>query len=200
MLTIPDMTAAIENRAEGRYEVAINNNISELVLPPTEIDFTVLRLKRVNQKRAGWRTVLIAAFPFNLEKIQLAFRWAADVRDLLAEPQTADLYMFMAMEGITSEDAARLEADDRFCRKVVVREQESVDSFLDRGFLATLSPSDSTNTISDPLLASLNAMVLEHSWAERHLDTWRELLLSGRPSGDIAEALKVTAYRDEDPQ
>ncbi|MDI3324346.1 hypothetical protein QKW35_08150 [Pontibacterium granulatum] len=199
MLTIPDMAAAIEKRAEGRYEVAISN-MFELVSPSTEIDSTVLRLKRVNQGGAGWRTVLIAAFPFDLAKIQIAFRWAADVRDLLEEPQTADLYMFMAIEGITSEDAARLEADDRFCRKIVVREQEDVDSFLDRGFLATLSPSGSTDTISDPLLASLGSMVQVHSWVEPHLDTWRELLLSGRPGGDIAEALKVTAYGDEDSQ
>jgi hypothetical protein len=64
--------------------------------------------------------------------------------------------MFMLIEGIASEDAARLETDDRFCRKVVVREGEDTDSFLDRSFLATLSPSGSSDSISDPLLASLN--------------------------------------------
>lgn len=70
--------------------------------------------------------MLIAAIPYDLEKIQGAFRWAADVRDTLAEPQTADLYMFMLIDGVASEDAARLETDDRFCRKVVVREGKAL--------------------------------------------------------------------------
>lgn len=199
MLTIPEMTEAILKRAEGRYEVSLSDTF-ELTSPLTEIASTAMQLKRVNQDGAGWRTVLIAAFPFDSAKIQGAFRWAADVRDVLAEPQTADLYMFMLIEGIASEDAARLETDDRFCRKVVVREQEDVDSFLDRSFLATLSPSGSSDNISDPLLASLSSLGLVHSWVVPHLETWRELLLSGKSGVDIAEALKVAAFGDEDCQ
>lgn len=199
MLTIPEMVAAISKRAEGRYEVSLSETF-ELASPSIEIDSSTLQLKRVNQERAGWRTVLIAAFPFDSAKIQGAFRWAADVRDMLAEPQTADLYMFMLIEGIASEDAARLETDDRFCRKVVVREQEDTGSFLDRSFLATLSPAGSSDNISDPLLASLGSLGLAHSWVVPHLDAWRELLLSGKSGGDIAEALKVEAFGDEDSQ
>lgn len=196
MLTISEMTAAISKRAEGRYEVYLPNKF-ELALPPNEIDSATVQLKRINREGAGWRTVLIVAFPFGLAKIQGAFRWAADVRDLLAEPQTADLYMFMLIEGIASEDAARLETDDRFCRKIVAKEQEDVDSVLDRSFLATLSPAGSSDTISDPLLASLGSLGREHSWVVPHLDTWRELLLSGKSGGDIADDLKVTVFGGE---
>lgn len=199
MLTIPEMVAAISKRAEGRYEVALSD-MFELASPSIEINSTAVQLKRVNQEGAGWRTVLIAAFPFDSAKIQGAFRWAADVRDMLAEPQTTDLYMFMLIGGIASEDAARLETDDRFCRKVVVREEEDTDSFLDRSFLATLSPAGNSDNISDPLLSSLSALALAHSWIEPHLDTWRELLLSGRSGGEIAEALKAAAFGDEDSQ
>ena len=199
MLTILEITEAISKRAEGRYEVSLSETF-EFALPPNEIDSATVQLKRINREGAGWRTVLIAAFPFDLAKIQGAFRWAADVRDLLAEPQTADLYMFMLIDGLTSEDAARLEADDRFCRKIVAREQEDVDSFLDRSFLAALSPVGSSDTISDPLLASLGSLGQAHSWVVPHLDTWRELLLSGKTGVDIAEDLKVTAFGEEDSQ
>lgn len=199
MLTIPEMVAAISKRAEGRYEVSLSDTL-ELESPLIEIDSTTVQLKRVNQEGAGWRTVLIVAFTYDQAKILDAFRWAADVRDMLAEPQTADLYMFMLIDGIASEDAARLETDDRFCRKVVVREQEDVDSFLDRSFLATLSPASSSDNISDPLLASLDSLGVAHSWVVPHLDTWRELLLSGKSGSDIAEALKVAAFGDEDSQ
>lgn len=199
MLIIPEVIAAISKRAEGRYEISLSDTF-ELTSPSIEFDSTTVQLKRVNKEGAGWRTVLIAAFPFDSPKIQAAFRWAADVRDMLAEPQTADLYMFMLIEGIASEDAARLETDDRFCRKVVVREQEDTDSFLDRSFLATLSPAGGSSNINDPLLASLGSLGLAHSWVVPHLETWRELLLSGKSSGDIAEALKVAAFGDEDSQ
>lgn len=199
MLTISEMVAAISKRAEGRYEILLSKNF-ELASPSAEFESTTVQLKRVNQEGAGWRTVLIAAFPFDSAKIQGAFRWAADVRDMLVEPQTADLYMFMLIEGIASEDAARLETDDRFCRKIVVREQEDVSSFLDRSFLATLSPAGSANDISDPVLASLNSLAIAHSWVVPHLEVWRELLLSGRTGSDIAEALKVAAFGEENSQ
>ncbi|MGE6117741.1 ABC-three component system middle component 1 [Aeromonas salmonicida] len=199
MLTIPEMVAAISKRAEGRYEVSVSE-MFEPVSPLIEIDSAMVQLKRANRGGAGWRTVLISAFPFDLAKIQGAFRWAADVRDMLAEPQTADLYMFMLIKGIASEDAARLETDDRFCRKVVVREQEDVDSFLDRTFLATLSPAGNPDNISDPVLASLGSLSFAHPWVKPHIETLRELLLSGQSGVDIAEALKVAAFGDEDSQ
>ncbi|RVU51115.1 hypothetical protein DT385_03620 [Pseudomonas syringae] len=197
MLTISEMVEAISNRAEGRYEVAYPDSV-ELPSPLAEIASAGMQLKRVNQEGAGWRTVLIAALPYDVSKIQGAFRWAADVRDMLPEPQTADLYMFMLIEGVASEDAARLETDDRFCRKVVVREGEDAGSFLDRSFLATLSIPGSSDSISDPLSASLSALVLAHTWVKPHRDEWRELLLSGKSGGEIAEALRVSAFGEED--
>jgi len=199
MVTIPEMVAAILTRAEDRYEVSYPDSF-EVATPMAEIDSAVIQLRRVNRDRAGWRTVLIAAIPYDLAKIQSAFRWAADVRDTLAEPQTADLYMFMLIEGVASEDAARLETDDRFCRKVVVREGENADSFLDRSFLATLSPSGSSDNINDPLLASMGTLGLTHSWVLPHLDVWRELLLSGKSGSDVADALRVAAFGEEDSQ
>ncbi|WP_447870446.1 ABC-three component system middle component 1 [Serratia fonticola] len=199
MPTIPEIVTAILKRAEDRYEVSLPDAF-ELVSPSIEIDFNAVQLKRINREGAGWRTVLITAFPFDSAKIQGAFRWAADVRDMLAEPLTADLYMFMLIEGIASEDAARLETDDRFCRKVVIRGHEDIDSFLNRSFLASLTPAEGSNDISDPLLASLASLSQTHSWVKPHLETWRELLLSEKSGDDIVKALRVAAFGDEDFQ
>lgn len=197
MVTIHELVAAISNRAEQRYKVALTDTVEAAMAPP-EIDCQVLQLKRINQESAGWRTVLITALPFETLKIQTAFRWAADVRDMLPEPQTADLYMFMLFDNIPSEDAARIETDDRFCRKVVVREEEEVGSFLDRSFLACLSPTGSSEDISDPLLAALGSLELKHPWVEPHINTWRELLLSGTSASDIADALKASVIANEE--
>lgn len=197
MLTISEMLKAISNRAQGRYEVRDSVSVE---LPSPSIGFTTaaVQLKRVNRDSAGWRTVLIAALTDEEANIQEAFRWAADARDSLPEPQTADLYMFMLIDGVASEDAARLETDDRFCRKVVVREGEAADSFLDRSFLASLSTPGGLDSISDPLSAALNALVGAHSWVEPHQNNWRELLLSGGSGGEIAEALRSSAFGRED--
>lgn len=199
MIKISELVSAIRQRAEGRYEVAAPQTV-DLATPLAEIEFQTIQLKRVNQEGAGWRTVLIAAFPFELANIQGAFRWAADVRDMLPEPQTADLYMFLLIDGVAYEDAARLETDDRFCRKVVAREQEDVSSFLDRSFLASLAPIGSSDGITDPLLAALESLKKAHSWVEPHLPEWHGLLLSGMAGADIAEALKRVAYGEEDFQ
>lgn len=139
MPTIQELVTAITKRAKGRYEVHFPD-VDEMVSPSIDIGMTAIQLRRINRENAGWRTVLITAFPSNVDNIQSAFRWAADIRDILAEPQTADLYMFMLIDGVESEDAARFETDDRFCRKVVLRKQEDIDSFLDRSFLASLTP------------------------------------------------------------
>ncbi|RAW92057.1 ABC-three component system middle component 1 [Photorhabdus laumondii] len=199
MPTIQELVTAITKRAEGRYEVHLPN-ADEMVSPSIDIGITAIQLKRINRENAGWRTVLITAFPSNLDNIQSAFRWAADIRDQLAEPQTADLYMFMLIDGIESEDAARFETDDRFCRKVVLREQEDIDSFLDRSFLASLTPARGGNDISDPLLASLSSMCQAHTWVKPHLETWRELLLSEKSGDEIVNLLKDMTFGEKDFQ
>ncbi|QXW42683.1 ABC-three component system middle component 1 [Pseudomonas amygdali] len=199
MLTIDQVVTAILARAENRYEVHFPS-ASEVAGPWADIKSIAVQLKRLNRESAGWRTVLITELSYESRKVQDAFRWAADVRDNLAEPQTADLYMFMLIEEIASEDAARLETDDRFCRKVVVREDENVESFLDRSFLATLSPSGSLESISDPLLGSLSTLGLTHSWVVPHLEAWRDLLLSGKSGNEVADALKIVAFSEEGSQ
>lgn len=199
MPTIQELVTAITRRAEGRYEVCLPD-VDAMVSPPIDIGMTAIQLRRINRENAGWRTVLITAFPSNLDNIQSAFRWAADIRDILAEPQTADLYMFMLIDGVESEDAARFETDDRFCRKVVLRKQEDIDSFLDRSFLASLTPARGGNDISDPLLTSLNSMCQAHSWVEPHLETWRELLLSEKSGDEIVNSLRDMAFGEKDFQ
>ncbi|EPP7461942.1 ABC-three component system middle component 1 [Escherichia coli] len=199
MPTIQELVTAITKRAKGRYEVHFPD-VDEMVSPSIDIGMTAIQLRRINRENAGWRTVLITAFPSKVDNIQSAFRWAADIRDILAEPQTADLYMFMLIDGVESEDAARFETDDRFCRKVVFRKQEDIDSFLDRSFLASLTPARGGNDISDPLLASLNSMGQAHSWVEPHLETWRELLLSEKSGDEIVNALRDMMFGEKDFQ
>lgn len=199
MPTIQELITAVTQRAEGRYEIHLPD-ADERISPSINFAVATIRLKRLNRVHAGWRTVLVTAFPVDQAKIQSAFRWAADVRDTLAEPQTADLYMFMLIEGIESEDAARFETDDRFCREILLREGEDIDSFLDRSFLASLTPARVGSDISDPLLASLNAVSRAHPWAEPHIEDWRKLLLSEKTGDEVVQSLRTETFGDKDSQ
>lgn len=186
MLTLQELTGAIIQRVEGRYDVD-TRDVKELMLPEVERDSHVVRLKRSHMERAGWRTVLLIELP--LTALQAANQWAADVRDVLPEPETADLYMFLIISGIAKDDAARIETDDRFCRKVVVRESEAAGDFLNRTFLAALDPAGDVETLSDPLVSALNTLSNAHPWSAPHITAWRAQLLTNQNGADVMRVL-----------
>jgi hypothetical protein len=197
-MPIEAMIAAIEARAYGRFTVTAGDDD----LMPTSSGLPQLaggRVCRLQRSGAagGGRTILVAEVAFTSEAIQTLYSWAADVREQLPEPETADLYMFLLIQGIPDEEAARIETDDRFCRKVVLRDSESVADLLDRTFLAMVSKDAGAGAIGDPLQAALTALADEHPWTQAHLGVWREMLLSGKTGADLARALGSAASSGE---
>ncbi|MEP9317724.1 ABC-three component system middle component 1 [Pseudomonas sp. LABIM340] len=194
MLTLQEVAGAIIQRVEGRYDVC-PQDVTELMLPEVDYDSHVLRLKRSHIERAGWRTVLLIELP--LTALQAANQWAADVRDVLPEPETADLYMFLMISGIAKDDAARIETDDRFCRKVVVRESEAAGDFLNRTFLAVLDPAGDVETLSDPLVSALNTLSNAHPWSAPHIAAWKTQLLTNQNGADVVRVLTDSLSESE---
>ncbi|WP_321865830.1 ABC-three component system middle component 1 [Paraburkholderia tropica] len=186
MLTLQELTGAIIQRVEGRYDVC-PTDVTELMLPEVEYNSHVVRLKRSHIELAGWRTVLLIELP--LTALQAANQWAADVRDVLPEPETADLYMFLMISDISKDDAARIETDDRFCRKVVVRKSEAAGDFLNRTFLAALDPAGDVETLNDPLVSALNALSAARPWSAPHIAAWRAQLLTNKNGADVVRVL-----------
>ncbi|HHM8582332.1 TPA: ABC-three component system middle component 1, partial [Pseudomonas aeruginosa] len=158
----------------------------------------ILRLKRARIEKAGWRTVLLIELPSHLA--QEAHQWAASVRDVLPEPETSDLFMFIILQEATHDEAIRIETDDRFCRKVVARQQETPMEFLDRTFLAALDPPGNVETLSDPLVAALQALSSAQSWTRDHIDFWKTELLSTTNGADVARSLRASMTGSEDQQ
>lgn len=194
MLTLQELTGAIIQRVEGRYDVC-PKDVKELMLPEVEYDSHVLRLKRSHIKGAGWRTVLLIELP--LTALQVANQWAADVRDVLPEPETADLYMFLMISDISKDYAARIETDDMFCRKVVVRESEAAGDFLNRTFLAALDPAGDVEALSDPLASALHTLSTAHPWSAPHIAAWRAQLLTNKNAADVVRVLTDSLSESE---
>jgi len=195
MMTLQQLAAVIHQRAEGRYEVQLAD---EMELPEVDHDSLILRLKRARIEKAGWRTVLLIELPSH--SAQAAHQWAASVRDVLPEPETSDLFMFMILREASHDEAIRIETDDRFCRKVVARQQETPMEFLDRTFLAALEPPGDVETLSDPLVAALQALSSAQSWTADHIDFWKSELLSTASGADVARSLRASMTGGEDEQ
>ena len=194
MLTLQELAGAIIQRVEGRYDVC-PQDVTELLLPEVEYDSHFLRLKRSHIEQAGWRTVLLIELP--LTALQAANQWAADVRDVLPEPETADLYMFLIISGIAKDDAARIETDDRFCRKFVLRDSETTGDFLNRTFLAALDPAGDVETLSDPLVSALNTLSAAHPWTSPHISAWRAQLLTNKSGADVVRVFTDSLSESE---
>ncbi|HEY1030094.1 ABC-three component system middle component 1 [Ectopseudomonas chengduensis] len=195
MMTLQQLAEAIRQRAEGRYEIQLAD---ELELPEVDQDSLILRLKRAYLEKAGWRTVLLIELPS--QSAQAAHQWAASVRDVLPEPETSDLFMFMILQDASHDEAIRIETDDRFCRKVVARQQEAPNDFLDRTFLAALEPPGNAEALSDPLAAALQALSSTQSWTRDHIDVWKSELLSTASGADVVRSLRASITRSEDQQ
>jgi hypothetical protein len=195
MMTLQQLTAAISLRAEGRYEVQLADAME---FPEVDHASQILRLKRARIDKAGWRTVLLIELPSHA--VQAAHQWAANVRDVLPEPETSDLYMFIILGDTTHDEATRIETDDRFCRKVVARQQETPIEFLDRTFLAALDPPGEVETLSDPLVAALQALSSAQSWTKDHIDFWKTELLLTTNGADVARSLRESMAGSEDQQ
>jgi len=195
MMTLQQLTAAISQRAVGRYEVHLADAME---LPEVDQPSQILRLKRTHIDKAGWRTVLLIDLPSHA--VQAAHQWAASIRDVLPEPETSDLYMFIILRDTTDDEATRIETDDRFCRKVVARQQETPMEFLDRTFLAALDPPGNVETLSDPLVAALQALSSAQSWTRDHIDFWKTELLSTTNGTDVARSLRESMAGSEDQQ
>ncbi|MCS4281582.1 ABC-three component system middle component 1 [Stenotrophomonas rhizophila] len=186
------IAAAIETRAQGRFSIESPEELFSEVSSNELNDCRIVRLRR-NVPGAGARTMIVARVENHPKAIQAAMRFAANIRELLPEPEASDVYMILVIDQGTDDMAARIETDDRFCRKIVLRPGEDAYALLDRTFLAGTSSAGGTAGIADPFRVALSDLVETHPWVAGHLDAWRQLILSQEANSDIAQSLLATA-------
>lgn len=149
----------------------------------------VLRVHRVGEEKTGYRTILVAQVD-TLVQASVVLHWCAKVRDALPEPATADVYLFLNIKSATIEDCVRIESDDQYCRKQVLRPGESNVEFLARTFLAAPIGTDDQGELADPVLASLIEVAKTHPWfSTEEQMRWHKVLLSGATGAELAEQL-----------
>lgn len=191
MRNIDEIAAAIELRAKERFEISRD-------LPATqeasllEGALHVMRLQRKGRS-AGARTILVVQCSNERESLRGAFMVAAHLRDSMPEPEASDLYMIMAIDSVSDQNAARIETDDRFCRKYVLRNDENIYSLLDRSFLVSDQGGAQRAAITDPFRVAISAVADAHPWVKDYIDAWRLALLSGDSNSELVDKLLETA-------
>ena len=192
-----EMEAQIRSRAQNRFDVYVDESLAILAEPPLS-DVTALKVRRTAKPASSGRTILLAAID-QIEDWKIVARWTAQVRDMLPEPETSDLYLILLAEGFSLHNRSRIEADEQFCRKYVASSFDEMPLLLDRTFLASLSASDNGTGIIDPVTAAFLATQTEHSWLTSSLqDQWLKTFLSQKPGKDLVPDIIENVAREID--
>ena len=195
MMKTQEIEAEIRTRAQNRFEVSVHQSLA-LLVEPSLTDVSAIKLRRAAKPDSSGRTVLLAVID-KVEDWKAVSRWTAQVRDMLPEPETSDLYLILLAEGFSIHNCSRIEADEQFCRKFVTSSLEQIPSLLDRTFLASLSSSDIGSVLDDPVITAFHSTQIKHSW---FTDTWQEHWLTNFLGDKAGKDLVPVILETVDPE
>ena len=152
---------------------------------------TVLTLNRSARTNATARTILVASGSNNAE-LEEIYKWCAYVKGNLLDPSTADLYLFLVYnEPIPDlEVCLKVEANELYCRKYVLRPRERFDELLNRTFLSEPTAAAAGQERSEPLIQALQETATNFPWlTASELERWRQVLLAEGSGNQLATSL-----------
>ncbi len=191
-----EIEAQVRTRAQNRFAVSVDEFLASLA-EPSLADVSALKLRREEVPDSRGRTVLIAVID-KAEDWRTVSRWTAQVRDMVPEPETSDLYLILLAEGFSSHNCSRIEADEQFCRKYVTSSLDEISSLLDRTFLAPLSVSSIGGGIVDPVTAAFQSTQSKHAWLTTTVqERWLKTFLSEKTGKDLVPDIIESAEPGE---
>ncbi|MEO6734607.1 MAG: ABC-three component system middle component 1 [Ferruginibacter sp.] len=197
-MTFDQFTAHINDNIESRFSNENQNDIkSEMMSLASEkiADRQVLRFCRLSTLEAldtHWKTLLIVGITSD-SNLREALQWVALCKELLLDPGTADLYLFIIWTGENKpsiEECLRIEASEDFCRKFVLRPNETNESFIERTFITKVDIPTPVDLGQDPLISAFSGLEEQFAWFDDDEKAkWREAFNSGNSSFDLFNAL-----------
>ncbi|EHU4848714.1 hypothetical protein CRN32_12405 [Vibrio vulnificus] len=170
------------------------SSISEAL--PEGVSGDVLLLKRKEAGCESFKTVLVASVN-TIQEVGVVIHWAANVRDMTPEPNSSDIYLFLNINNTSIEECNRIEADELYCRKYVIRPNETSQHFLSRTFLALPMSKGEIEELSDPISISLSRTAEKHKWfSHEEQKAWHQILLSHNTAQDLVDELFGLDSRD----
>lgn len=196
-MTFGQFAAKISNNVRNRFSLESQSEIkAEMLglLPENDADRQVLRFYRQDPSdkiHRFMKTLLIVGITTN--QLRDILRWAALCKEVLLDPETSDIYLFILWLDKSKpsiEECLRIEANEDFCRKFVLRPSETIDSFIERTFLKKIDVSEPLDLGQDPLISAFSGLEEQFSWFDQAEKTrWKEALNSGALGSDLFDAL-----------
>jgi len=116
------------------------------------------------------------------------------------------LYLIAAITSpeLSIDICTNIESNDKFCRKYLLRPQETIEGLLGRTFLNPLTNEASEVEIVDPLHTALANTLKNLPWFTSDIQAfWKVTLLSGKTSADLIDNLFtdnfISQQNDEAP-
>lgn len=197
-MTFEQFTPFINEHIESRFSTENQNDIkSEMMSLASENigDKQVLRFCRLLPSKPleiHWKTLLIVGISSE-KNLKDVLQWAALCKELLLDPETADLYLFVVWSGenkLSIEECLRIEASEDFCRKFVLRPNETNESFIERTFITKVDIPTPVDLGQDPLISAFSGLEEQFAWFDDNEKTkWREAFNSGTSSFELFNAL-----------
>lgn len=197
-MKINDLTTALHNYLQSRYIIDESSNTLKTLksIAPTELDSAMLlRIQRSSYSKIDsvyWKTLLIVGINRN-EQLKHAITWTASVKDLLLNPESADLYLFLCWDEEIQpslDECLRVEATEEFCRKYVARPGEDCESLINRTFIITIDNPSYNISGYDPLVTALSNVEKEYPWLNHdEQQKWRDVFNSGKTGTELIKEL-----------
>lgn len=174
----------------SHFKVIEESNSTQIKqLIPQQVSGDVILLRRVNSRALGYRTILVACVD-SIHIVSDALYWAANVRDSLPEPCTADLYLFLEIKNISIDECNRIEADDQYCRKFIKKPDETTVDFIQRTFLVLPLRQKNKFEVKDPISVALQQTAKQYpAFVLEEQEYWYQELLSNKKGEELAEKL-----------
>ncbi len=179
--------------AKHKYKVASDKAAPDFRQPLSSGHWqkTILTLYRATQTPAYAKTVLVASGAADAA-LEDVYRWCAYVKGNLLDPGTADLYLFLVyVDPVPELDVClQVEADELFCRKYVLRPQESLEDLFNRSFLSEPSTVNAGGERAEPLKRALMETSRSFPWLDdTEIAYWRNILLTDGSGIELARQL-----------
>jgi hypothetical protein len=188
-MTFEEFTNEISENITDRFNVISTDKYCSIA--PSQLNSkNIYEVQLLKSQAKGLKTILVTSIN-SFDDLKYPLKWAAAVKDVLLDPQSADLYLFIHQSGnLPLETCLRIESSEEFCRKFILRPDEATVGLIDRTFLSILIDDSSEEISNSPTLNAFNAMRNANEWMdEKEQKKWQELLLSDMESYDIIQSI-----------
>lgn len=186
------ITQQIEARFSIKSQGTIENQMIEVASEYLQ-NKELIRFSRTQEaSEPSLKTLLVVGINSD-NHLKDVLQWAALCKELLLDPETADIYlaiMWTTESQPSIEECLRIEASEDFCRKLVLRPDETKESFVERTFIKKVDAPTPLDLGQDPLISAFSVLEQEFTWFnDEEKVKWREAFSSGMSSFDLFNTL-----------